>query len=152
MDSRNGHERSWSQRRDDVNYFSRSVNVIIQKQQTKKSSKIPKIISGILAIISIISIGFCVLPTALFWISWESLAAILVAFGCIGEWWLFIHPSAESNNTAHRRKELQYITAVAVGVTMEVFALAHAIPEALRLEREAQMAQKIPANLFRVWK
>lgn len=34
----------------------------------------------------------------------------------------------------HRHRELQFILAVAIGVTMELIGLGHAIPEAIKLE------------------
>jgi len=70
-----------------------------------------------------------------FWTCWEVLAAGAVAIGCFGEWYMFLHPAKKGHEFPHRRRELQFITAVAIGVAMEFFALFHAIPEGARLER-----------------
>jgi hypothetical protein len=118
------------------------VNVIFQKIQTAIKSKIPKMICGILATISIVVIGFILLPSFWFWVCWEIAAAGLVAVGCGGEWYMFLNPAKDGHETPHRRRELQFITAVAIGVIMEFFALGHAIPEAMRLEKEAADARR----------
>lgn len=97
----------------------------------------PKVICGIIATISIVVIGFLVLSSFWFWTSWETIAGGLVAAGCWGEWYLFRNPVDEGDELQklrHRRKELQCIIAVAIGVTAEFAALSHAIPEAVRLE------------------
>jgi hypothetical protein len=105
-------------------------------------SKPAKIVSGILVAISIAVIGFFALSRFWFWVAWEVLAAALVAVGCGGEWWLFIHPSSDDNSVAHRRRELQCISIVAIGVAMELLALFHAIPEAMRLEKDVAAANE----------
>ena len=102
-----------------------------------------KIICGIIATISIAVLGFFMLPSLWFWISWEVLAAGLVAVGCASEWYLFLKPSKEGDEAHklhHRRRELQSVTAVAIGVLMEFLALSHAIPEAIRLEKNVSDA------------
>lgn len=107
-------------------------------------------ICGIIATISIAVLGFFSLPTLWFWISWEILAGGLVAVGCVGEWILFRNPAEERNKLQkehHRRRELQCITAVAIGVVMEFVALAHAIPEAIRLEAEVASIETTNAQL-----
>src|SRR5437867_1852433 len=98
--------------------------------QSAMSSKIPKIISGILATISLAVTGFVLLPSFWFWVCWEIAAAGLVALGCIGEWYMFCNPAKEGHELHHRRREMQFITAVAIGVFMEFLALGHVIPEA----------------------
>ena len=104
--------------------------------------KIPKTIWAILATISISVVGFFVLPSFWFWVCWEILSLGLVAIGCAGEWYLFLKPAKESHESHHRRRELQFITAVAVGVWMEFLALAHAIPETMRLEKDVALANE----------
>jgi len=118
------------------------VNVIFQKVQTVIKSKIPKIICGILATISIPVIGFILLPSFWFWVCWEIVAAGLVAVGCCGEWYMFFNPAKEGHESHHRRRELQFITAVAIGVFMEFLALGHAIPEVMRLEKDVAVSKE----------
>jgi hypothetical protein len=77
-----------------------------------------------------------------FWIFWEVAAGALVAIGCFGEWYLFKTPATSGNEAHHRNKELRFIFVVAIGVTMELCGLAHTIPEAMRLEKEAANARK----------
>lgn len=100
-------------------------------------SKIPKIISGILAIMLIVWLGYALLPPARFWIAFEFVSAVLVAVGCVGELCLFHLPSGrlKREKEKHHHLESRFILAVAVGVTMELFALSHAISEATRLEQ-----------------
>lgn len=116
------------------------MNVIFKKIQTAIKSTSPKIICGIIATISIAVLGFLMLSSSWFWISWEVVAAGLVAIGCAGEWYLFLNPAKDGHELHHRRRELQFVTAVALGVLMEFFALSHAIPEAIRLEKDVSEA------------
>lgn len=108
--------------------------------------KIPKTILGIVAAVSAAIVGFIFLPAIWFWICWEVVAAALVAIGCFGEWYLFKTPTMAGEEARHRRRELQFIFMVAIGVTMELFALAHAIPETLQLERDVAEANKRAAK------
>lgn len=107
-------------------------------------SKIPKMISGILAAILIAVVSYILLPLVWFWIGFEVFAALLVAVGCVGEWYLFHRPAGREKREKeqHRKFESRFILAVAAGVTMEFFALAHAIPAAIRLEKEAANARR----------
>jgi hypothetical protein len=106
-------------------------------------SKIPKIISGILAIILIVWFGYALLPPVRFWIGFEFAAAVLVAVGCVGELYLFHIPSGrlKREKDKHHHLESRFILAVAVGVTMELFALTHALPEAIRLENTVALTE-----------
>jgi hypothetical protein len=118
-------------------------------------AKIPKMICGIIATISIVVVGFFSLSAFWFWTCLEITAGGLVAGGCWGEWYLFKNPpdeGDESQKLLHRRKELQCIIAVAIGVTVEFAALSHAIPEAIRLEKDVEEigttnAQLVAENL-----
>ena len=105
---------------------------------------------GILTTILIVVVGRLVLRPIWFWVSWEILAAGLVALGCAGEWYLFKNPAKRGQAPEHRRRELQFITAVAVGVCMEFFALAHAIPEAIRLEKQVEDIRADNSKLFTI--
>lgn len=107
-------------------------------------SKLPKMISGILAAILIAIVSYLLLPPVWFWIGFEVVAALLVAVGCVGEWYLFHHPAGREKREKeqHRKFEARFILAVAAGVTMEFFALAHAIPEAIRLELQVAQLNK----------
>jgi len=93
-----------------------------------------KIISGIVVIISLIAVAFASVPSFWFWASLELLAALLVAYGCIGEWYLHHHPSgrAKREKDAHHKQESRYIFSVALGVAMEFFIVAHSIQEGVR--------------------
>lgn len=93
-------------------------------------------ICGILATTSIAFACWWLLPSVLFWIGWEIAAALLVAVGCVGEWHMIKNPAQAGHEDQHRKRELQFIAAVAVGVSMELFAIPHAILEAVRLEHE----------------
>lgn len=69
-----------------------------------------------------------------FWHSFEFVSATCVAFGCVGEWWLFLNPSPTENKRLpeyqkYRIKELLCITLVAIGVTLELVALNHTMRE-----------------------
>src|SRR2546423_170578 len=101
--------------------------------------KAPKIIWGIIAAIPCGVLGFLLLRSLGFWICWEIVAAGLVALGCFGEWYMFKHPVKDNDKERHQ-KELQFIMAVTIGVTMEFLGLAHAIPEAARLEKKVAEA------------
>jgi len=103
--------------------------------QTRNNATTKKMISGIIATISIIVIGAFAFSSFWFWTSLEIIAGLMVAVGCWGEWNLFKNPAQGGHESAHRRKELQYILAVAIGVTIEFCALLHSIPEAIRLEQ-----------------
>ncbi|MGO8837911.1 MAG: hypothetical protein ACLQAH_00895 [Limisphaerales bacterium] len=107
-------------------------------------SKIPKIISGILAIMLIFWLGYALLPPARFWIAFEFVSAVLVAVGCVGELFLFHLPSGrlKREKEKHHHLESRFILAVAVGVTMELFALSHAISEATILEQGISSANE----------
>src|SRR6266481_3508304 len=115
--------------------------------QTATKSNTAKIICGILATISIVGVGFVLYPSFWFWVCWEIVAAGLVSVGCGGEWFMFQNPAKEGMELQHRRREMQFITSVAIGVFMEFFALGHAIPEAMRLEKEASDAHEHVAKL-----
>jgi hypothetical protein len=73
-----------------------------------------------------------------FWICWEVAAAIGVAVGCTGEWYLIQNKPTPDKAEEHHRNEVRLVLVVAVGVTMELIALAHVIPETMALEKEAQ--------------
>src|SRR5437879_5309371 len=111
----------------DNHSFRELAKVIFQKMATWIKSKITRMIWGILATTSIAVVAFLVHPRLWFWVSWEVFAAALVAIGCIGEWYLFGNPATVGHEAKHDRRELQFISAVSIGVTMELFALAHAI-------------------------
>jgi len=112
--------------------------VIFQKETNPVKIKIPKAIWAIIVTISITVFCFFALPSFWFWTCWEILAAGMVAVGCGGEWYLFLNPAKEGQERAHRRRELQFITGIALGVAMEFLALAHVIPEAVRLENKVE--------------
>ncbi|MGD0252432.1 MAG: hypothetical protein ABSC01_07010 [Verrucomicrobiota bacterium] len=117
----------------------KSVKVIFQKIQTNATAKNAKIACGIIATISVILIGHFLLSSFWFWTSLEITAGALVAGGCWGEWYLFNNPPDEGDalhKSRHRRKELQCIIAVAIGVSVEFLALFHAIPQGARLEKD----------------
>jgi hypothetical protein len=111
-------------------------------------SKIPKIISGILATTILISLGFSMLPSFWFWILFEIFAAILVAGGCCGEWWLHYHPAGrkKKDKDEHHKLESRFIAMVALGVIMELFALGHSIREGVKLEIKVSKANERAAN------
>lgn len=105
-------------------------------------SMIPKMISGILAAILIAVVLYATIPSVWFWIGFEVLAALLVAIGCSGEWYLHHHPAGRrrKEKDEHHKLESRFIAAVVVGVFMEFFSLGHAIPEAIRLENDVAVA------------
>jgi hypothetical protein len=110
--------------------------------QIATNNNIAKIISGILATISIVVIARIVFPAIWFWIAFEVSAALLVAVGCAGEWYLHHHPAGRKKveKEEHHKLESRFIAAVVLGVFMEFFALGHAIPEAVRLEKDVASA------------
>jgi hypothetical protein len=97
-----------------------------------------KITSGIASIILIPALSYWLVPPTWFWNSWEFIAALLVAMGCIGEW---ILESKEDDGDdpvkrrIHKRRML-CIRGVAIGVTLEFVLLSHTIAEAQKQERE----------------
>jgi hypothetical protein len=109
--------------------------VIIQKMQISATSSTPRIIGGIILTISIAVLAFLALPSVWFWVCWEVAAAALVAGGCFGEWYLFKTAPKPGHEGEHRRRELQCILGVAIGVTMELIAIPHALLEARQLEK-----------------
>jgi hypothetical protein len=125
-----------------VTFFS--MNQIDQNTQIIKNKSIPKIISGIVATVLAIALGWSLLPSFWFWVSFEILAALLVAMGCCGEWWLHHHPAGRRKNEKdeHHRLEAKIIAMVALGVVMELFVLAHSIREGVRLERKVSEANE----------
>lgn len=93
-------------------------------------------------------IGYWSLSSFWFWTALEVFGGAAVAIGCIGELFLFVNPADENDELKkahHRRRELQCITAVAIGVTVEFIALFHAIQEGATLERSTK--QLASANL-----
>ncbi|MGA2177324.1 MAG: hypothetical protein ABSH38_20305 [Verrucomicrobiota bacterium] len=114
-------------------------------------SSTAKAICAVIAIALTAVIGF-VFQWGWFWISWEIFGAILVSIGCIGEWMLLL----SEEHSEHKNREKLFAIIVAIGVTMDVFGLIHAIPEALQLSRDvaeanerAERAEK-EAQSFRV--
>src|SRR5882762_6157852 len=87
-------------------FFGGSAKLILQRIINWQISKIKKIIWGILAAILIAICLFLLLPSLWFWISWEIVAAGLVAIGCFGEWHLFRTPASPGHEEEHRRREL----------------------------------------------
>src|SRR5437899_12517248 len=67
-------------------------NVISQNIHISTSNRKLKAICAIIATISIAAFGFLLLPSIWFWIGWEILGAVLVAIGCVGEWYLITNP------------------------------------------------------------
>jgi hypothetical protein len=114
-----------------------------QNKQTSNTRRIPKRIWAPVVTISIVVIGYLILPTLWFWIAWEVVAALLVAVGCFGEWHLFKREAAPNGEQSHRAWELRFILMVAIGVTMELGALPKTIVEALRLQKQiAELEEK----------
>lgn len=110
------------------------VGVIEKKKTISPKSRRNRIISGTIIAILLIVTGALLLPSFWFWVCWEILAALLVARGCIAEWYLFRFPAASGMKTQHRASELKAIAAVAIGVTMEVFGVSHSIREGIKME------------------
>ena len=104
--------------------------------QIATKNKIPKIASGIAATILCIALGWLFLPKFWFWVSLEIIAALLVAIGCSGEWWLHHHPAGreKKKKDEHHKLESRFIAMVSLGVIMEFFALGHSIKEGKELE------------------
>jgi hypothetical protein len=125
-----------------------SENQFIQNAQIPMTTKLPKIISGILSTICLVVIAFVLLPSFWFWVLFEFSAAILVAHGCIGEWYLHHHPAGRKKveRQEHHKQESRFIFSVALGVTMELFALAHSIREGVKLESKVSQANERTAN------
>jgi hypothetical protein len=123
-------------------------NQFIQKMQIPIKSKIPKIISGIATTIALISVVFFLLPSFWFWVSLEIFAAGAVAIGCSGEWWLHHHPAGREKRAKqeHHKLESRFISLVALGVIMELFALGHSIREGVKLEGKISEANNRTAN------
>ena len=106
-------------------------------------NKIPKIISGIVATIVLISLGDFILSPFWFWVSLEIIAAALVAIGCSGEWWLHHLPAGrkKKEKDEHHKLESRFMKAmVALGVIIELFALGHSIKEGKELENKVSEA------------
>ena len=124
------------------------MNQTTQNQQTAAKSNIPKIISGIAITILIIALGWFLIPTFWFWIAFEIFAGMLVASGCLGEWYLHHHPAGKKKREKdeHHKLESRYIAMVAVGVTMEFFVLAHSIQAGIDLENDVAVAQNESAE------
>ena len=97
-----------------------------------------KIISGILATILSAVIVRIIVPAIWFWIGFEIVAALLVAIGCAGEWYLHNHPAGRKKveKEEHHRLESKFILAVVIGVFMEFCALGHVIPASISLEND----------------
>jgi hypothetical protein len=118
-----------------------------------KKSKTPKIISGIIATISLIVALFVFLSPFWFWVSFEIIAAVLVAVGCFGEWWLHHHPAGLERRAKdiHHSLESKIIGMVAIGVFMELFALGHSIREGVKLENKlAEANERASTNELKV--
>jgi hypothetical protein len=112
-------------------------NVIFAKIASSAKSSIPKVIW---ATVSIASLGTLVIFLG-FWVSWEITGGVLVALGCMGEWYLINRPTQERHEPGHEILEKQCVMVVAIGVTMELFGLVvHTIPESFRLERDVRVA------------
>ena len=123
--------------------------MIFQKAQTRNKATVPKMICGIIATISVVVFGFLSLSPFWFWTGLEIIAGLLVAGGCWGEWYLFKNPADESDVSAkhlHHSREVRCIIAVAIGVTVEFAALAHSIPEAVRLEKNVASANELAST------
>ena len=67
--------------------------------------------------------------------------------GVVAKWYLHHHPAGRKKNEKddHHKLESRFIGAVALGVTMELFALGHSIREGVKLENK--VAQITSANL-----
>jgi hypothetical protein len=100
-----------------------------------KMSSTAKAICAISTIILIVAIGF-IFNWLWFWFCWEIVGTVLVSIGCVGEWLLLY----KRHDAEHTRREKYFAIAVAVGVTMDVFGLLHAIPGALRLSHDVAEA------------
>jgi hypothetical protein len=110
--------------------------------------RIPQIISGIVATILTVSFGWFLLPSFWFWVGFEIVAAMLVAGGCSGEWYLHHHPAGrkKQEKDEHHQAEARFIAMVSIGVIMELFVLAHSIREGIVLENEVAKAENEAAK------
>jgi hypothetical protein len=97
---------------------------------------------------SFISLGFFLLSSFWFWVSLEIIAALLVAVGCSGEWWLHHHPAGRKRKEKdeHHKLESRFIAMVALGVIIELFALGHSIKEGKKLEDKVSLANERAEN------
>ena len=123
------------------------MNHISQNTKIATKSNAPKIISGIVTAISI-ALGWLLLPPFWFWVLFDCVAAMLVAFGCGGEWYLHHHPAGrkKAEKDVHHRIEARFIAMVSIGVTMEFFVLGHSIREGVRLEDKVSEANERAEN------
>ncbi len=105
-------------------------------------NRIQKIISRIVATVSLVIIAFVFLPSFWFWVLFEFSALALVACGCIGEWHLHHHPAGRQKYEKDQRHKLEsrFIFSIALGVTMELASLGHSIREGIKLEGEIAKA------------
>lgn len=103
-----------------------------------------------IATILVIAILLVLLPSFWFWVSWEVIAGAMVAIGCGFEWYLLGHEPEDGMDSLikqrHRKKEMQFALLVAMGVTMEFIALAHTVPEGLKLEERVNIAEERAAD------
>lgn len=116
--------------------------------QIAMKSKIQKMIPGIVVTLICISVVFLFLPSFWFWVGFEVVAALLVAIGCGGEWYLHHHPAGRKKveKDKHHNFESWYIAAVSVGVFMELFALGHSIREGVVLEKDVAIAKSLTSS------
>jgi len=127
------------------------------KTNFKKFVKLQGKICGIIiAILIVVFVFLKISGSVWFWNSWEIFASLLVAIGCLGEWYLFKKTPQNGLESHHRKIELLCLYAVAIGVTLEFLGLFHAIPEAVRLEKDvAQIgttnAHLVTSNLLLSW-
>ena len=112
------------------------------------NSRTPKIISGIIATISCISLAFFFLTEFWFWVSFELSAAAIVTIGCGGEWWLHHHPAGrkKKERDLHHSIESKFIGMVVIGLIMEFASLGHSIREGYKLEEKVSAANERTAN------
>lgn len=112
-------------------------------------AKIPRMIWGIIIATFIAVVGYFSLSAFWFWVSLEIIAALLVAIGCSGEWWLHHHPAGrrKKEKDEHHKLESRFIAMVSLGVIMEIFALGHSIREGVKLENEVSEAKEHVAML-----
>ena len=105
--------------------------------QIARKSTIPRIISGIAITTSLVAVLWIFLSSFWFWASLETAAALLVAVGCGGEWWLHHHPAgrAKKAKDQYHLIESRFIAMVSIGVVMEFFVAGHQIREGAQLEQ-----------------
>jgi predicted nuclease with TOPRIM domain len=103
-----------------------------------------KMLPGIVVTILIIALGWFLISPFWFWVSFEIVAALFVAVGCSGEWWLHHHPAGRKKREKdeHHKLESRFISVVALGVIMELFSLGHSIKEGKELGEKAEQAKK----------